>query len=122
MKKHLSIGLLSLGLLSLSFGQDNYGQWTKYREISVNTSTSGGASVSNNQRFFPMLVRLTNANFVFASALSGGADIRFAKLDGTHLPYQIERWDAANQLADVWVLMDTVYGSNNGSEIGRAHV
>jgi len=115
MKKHLSIGLLSLGLLSLSFGQDNYGQWTKYREISVNTSTSGGASVSNNQRFFPMLVRLTNANFVFASALSGGADIRFAKLDGTHLPYQIERWDAANQLADVWVLMDTVYGSNNGS-------
>ena len=37
------------------------------------------------------------------------------KENGAHLKYQIERWDRSNQLAEIWVRVDTVYG-NNGSQ------
>jgi len=47
-----------------------------------------------------------NPAFSFAQALAGGLDIRFASSTGTHLPYQIERFDQAGQLAEIWVKAD----------------
>ena len=49
-----------------------------------------------------------------------GADIRFAKMDGTHLAYQIERWvDGVNDkdTADIWVKIDTVFGNSDAQFI-----
>jgi hypothetical protein len=62
-----------------------------------------------------MLLRLTSSNFNFAQAQDNGGDIRFASSLGKKLSYQIERWNRASQLAEVWVLADTVKG-NNGTQ------
>ena len=81
--------------------------------IALNT-TSNGANVANNVYNFPVLVRLTSSNFSgFGPVQAGGADIRFSKsADYTKaLPYQIQRWDATRDLAEIWVLLDTVSGT-----------
>jgi hypothetical protein len=88
--------------------------WHFTKRLYLNT-TSTGASVAGNVMDFPVLVRLTAADFSFNEALAGGADIRFTKSDLTPLPYEIERWDASLGSAEIWVKTDTVYG-NNGSQ------
>jgi hypothetical protein len=88
--------------------------WHFTKRLYLNT-TPTGASVAGNVLDFPVLVRLTAADFSFNEALAGGADIRFTKSDLTPLPYEIERWDASLGSAEIWVKTDTVYG-NNGSQ------
>ncbi len=78
----------------------------------MNTGASG-ANITTNQSNYPLLVRLTAANFPFSQALSTGADLRFADSSGALLPYEIERFDATNKLAEIWVSIPTVYGNNN---------
>jgi hypothetical protein len=85
--------------------------WTFSKKLVLNTTVSG-AAVSNNVVHFPVLVRLTKSNFVFSEAAGDGRDMRFAKQDNAPLPYEIERWDSANGLAEVWVCVDTVYGND----------
>jgi hypothetical protein len=89
-----------------------YPTWKYSKRLYLNT-TASGAGVSGNVLGFPVLVRLTDSNFVFNQAQIYGEDIRFAKSDYTPLSYEIERWDSANQKAEVWVKVDTVYGGNN---------
>ncbi|MBD3393538.1 MAG: DUF2341 domain-containing protein, partial [Chitinivibrionales bacterium] len=60
----------------------------------------------------PLLIRLTSSNFNFAQAQGNGQDIRFAKFDETHFPYEIDKWDSAGSSAHIWVRIDTVYGNN----------
>ncbi|MBN1306462.1 MAG: hypothetical protein JXA18_00995, partial [Chitinispirillaceae bacterium] len=73
-------------------GAEDYATWSYSQRILLNT-TSTGAEVNGTIRRFPVLIRLNPGNFKFFSQTrAGGADIRFAKSDGTHLPYQIERW------------------------------
>ena len=99
---------------------DNYSQWPNSNVISVNTSASG-AGVAGTVTRFPVLVRLNPGNFAgFGATLAGGADIRFEKLNGTHLPYQIERWvthAGNNDTADIWVKLDTIFGNNSSQQI-----
>jgi PKD repeat protein len=99
---------------------DDYTQWSFSSVIVLNTTVTG-ANVANNVTGFPVLIRLTPANFTgFANTLAGGADIRFAKTNGVHLSYQIERWvDGANNndTAVIWVRVDTVYGNNSTQSI-----
>src|SRR5271157_2685701 len=90
-----------------AYGAEDYTQWAHACNITLNSSATG-ANVATQQLGFPVLVRLTSATpaFSFAQAMTAGQDIRFSKSDGTHLPYQIERFDQANQLAEVWVKAD----------------
>ena len=90
--------------------------WKYAQLLRLNTSNSG-ANIQGNVYNFPVLIRLPAGNFLFAHAKTGGADIRFAKRDNTSLPYEIERWDAVNQLAEIWVKVDTVYGNNDTQSI-----
>ena len=84
---------------------ENYATWSYHMPIQLNTSATG-ANVANNVYNFPVLVRLTSSNFSgFSQTLPGGADIRFSKTDYTKpFPYQIQRWDATDNLAEIWVL------------------
>src|SRR3954468_6874888 len=97
---------------ALSFAQENYSQWSKYRNITVNT-TSSGANVANAVANFPVLVRLTSAHAdVFSQAAAAGADIRFTDSTGAvRFKHQRERWDSAGQLAEFWVLVPSVGGN-----------
>ena len=102
-----------------------YPTWKYSKRLYLNT-TATGAGVYGNVLGFPVLVRLTNSNFVFNQAQIYGEDIRFAKSDNTPLSYEIERWDSANQKAEVWVNVDTVHGGNSAQYLemfwGRSDV
>jgi hypothetical protein len=86
--------------------------WKYARRLVLNTSSSGVA-VSGNVVNFPVLIRLNGINFAFSQAETDGADIRFTKPDNTFLPYEVERWDHITELAEIWVRVDTVYGSDS---------
>ena len=86
--------------------------WKHVGDIILNTSATG-ANVVSTVTNFPVLVRLSSANFNFSQAQPGGTDIRFAKIDNTFLPYEIERWDDAGRQAEIWVKVDTVRGNDS---------
>ena len=95
---------------------DDYTKWHYSTNVYINTK-EGGANINTDQSNFPLLVRLTSANFNFNQAQSGGQDIRFAKSTGVHFPYQIERWDNVNDVAEIWVLVDVIKGYNDAQYI-----
>ncbi len=91
-----------------------YPEWRYTTVLTLNT-TATGAEVAGNVAKFPLLVRLTEENFPFSQAQSSGADIRFTRSDTLTLPCEIERWDPVSGLAEVWVLVDTVFGDSSQS-------
>jgi hypothetical protein len=91
-------------------------QWKYSRALHLNTSASG-ADVSGSVYDFPVVIRLNSALFDFSKAQADGRDIRFTKADNVFLPYEIERWDAVNQQAEIWVKVDTVHGGDSDQAI-----
>ena len=96
----------------LSFPNTALSTFTYSNKIYVNTTPSG-ANISTNQTNYPLLVRLNSANFNFSQARSDGGDLRFADSTGSLLSYEIERFDATNKAAEIWVLVPTIYANNN---------
>lgn len=90
--------------------------WKYSRYIFFNT-TVNGANVAESVIQFPLLIRLNKSNFDFSQAQPDGADILFTKANGTRLPYEIDRWDAVNGCAEIWVKVDTVYGNDSSQFI-----
>ncbi|MBN2037277.1 MAG: DUF2341 domain-containing protein [Chitinispirillaceae bacterium] len=86
--------------------------WKHAQRLVLNTSATG-ADVAGIVYGFPVLVRLTGANFDFSQAQTGGADLRYTKQDNTFLPIEIERWDSLDRTAEIWVNVDTVFGGND---------
>jgi hypothetical protein len=94
-----------------------YAAWTNSRTIRLNTGVTG-ANVAGAVRNFPVLIRLTSAEAaIFSAAKAGGADIRFSKSNDSALPYQIERWNATANRAEIWVKVDTVKGNDSAQTI-----
>ena len=93
--------------------------WRFSKRLYLSTTVTG-ASVQGNVLSFPALVRLTNNNFDFSQAKNDGSDIRFFKPDGSPFFYEIERWDAAAQAAEIWVKVDTVFGNSDSHFIVMA--
>ncbi|MBF0431260.1 MAG: DUF2341 domain-containing protein [Fibrobacteria bacterium] len=96
----------------ISFNGEDYQNWNKSRSFLINTSESG-ANISAHVIEFPLLVRLDTSNFDFSQAQNQGQDIRFVKSTGETMPFEIETWDVSGSQAEVWVLIDTVYGNRN---------
>jgi hypothetical protein len=86
--------------------------WVYARKIVINTAASG-AGTTGTITHFPVLVRLTDGDFPFSQAEPSGLDIRFVRVDSLFLPYEIERWDAANKQAEIWVMVDTIFGNDS---------
>jgi hypothetical protein len=93
-----------------------YAAWKYAKQLFLNTTVSG-ADIPGNVNNFPLLVRLSDATFDFSQAQSGGEDIRFAKPNGSPLAHEIERWDATERRAEIWVKVDTVYGNSSSQRI-----
>lgn len=97
---------------------EDYATWTDSIVITLNT-TSSGANITSDIADFPVLLRLNAGNFSgFSVTEPGGADIRFVNKNGNPLPHEIERWDDTNDSAEVWVLVDSIYGNNSTQWIG----
>jgi hypothetical protein len=113
MRTNILAGLLAAAAATVG-AQEDYSTWAHVKAVTVNTAaTGGGANITTGVAGFPVLVRLTSAQSeIFTQAKAGGADIRFRRLPGPHLPYQIERWDTAAKVAEIWVRLDTVMGNN----------
>lgn len=90
--------------------------WKSSKKLILNTSASG-ADVAGTVTEFPVLIRLTNLNFDFATAAPDGSDLRFSSSSGTPFPYEIERWDRASGHAEVWVSVDTIRGNDSTQHI-----
>ncbi len=103
-------GMILAASGSVAFGQ-LYTGWSGYQDFIMNPGATG---ITSNQVNFPVLIRLTSANsavFNTASFPNTPNDLRFAKGGNLNAgyPYQVERWDATHQLAEIWVLVDTVF-------------
>ncbi|MDB5105467.1 MAG: hypothetical protein JWP91_3156 [Fibrobacteres bacterium] len=92
---------------------EDYAAWPNATDVILNTSATG-AGVAGTVANFPVLVRLTSANFPFSQAGGKGRDIRFSKQDRTPLDYEIERWDSTRAQAEIWVRLDEVRGNAAG--------
>ncbi|MBI3962177.1 MAG: DUF2341 domain-containing protein, partial [Deinococcus sp.] len=67
---------------------------------------------------FPLLVKLTGANFDFSLAQTSGQDLRFLDADNaTQLSYEIESWDPARQEAYVWVKVPQIAAAPSADHI-----
>ncbi len=108
----INFGIFALLCLGNVFCQENYSTWAKYKDVTINT-TSTGANVSGGVANFPLLVRLTSANAdVFSQSAFNGADIRFTDSTGTvRLKHERERWDTTGKVAEFWVLVPSVAGN-----------
>jgi hypothetical protein len=106
-------------LVHAASAADTLTTWQYSTTILLNTSSSG-ANVATTQKNFPVLVRLTSANAaaLFASARSDGGDLRFSHAGDTgQLAYELNKYDAVNQRAVIWVKADSVKGNAAGQTI-----
>ncbi len=90
--------------------------WTYARKIAVGP-VSSGISISGWVTDFPLLVRLTSANFDFSQAAPDGRDLRFTGPGGEVLDFEIERWRGTESLAEIWVRLDSLRWDAPGQEI-----
>lgn len=87
--------------------------WTARKKISLNTTETGAATKEALVQF-AIPVRLHTGNFLFPDARPDGKDIRFVAADDkTPLKFHIERYDAANELAIIWVQVPRLPGASN---------
>ncbi len=82
--------------------------WTQRTRVVLDTSAQG-VPTSEPVQSFALALRLHSGNFDFVAAQPDGADLRLVATDDkTPLAFRIERWDATNELAVVWVLVPTL--------------
>jgi biopolymer transport protein ExbB len=100
--------------------------YTIRKKITLDTTSAGGA-IGDSIGTVPVLIRLHDGDFQFASAKDDGSDIRFiAGDDKTPLAYHIEKYDSLLGEAFVWVKVPDLkpgaattvwlYYGNNGTK------
>ena len=78
--------------------------WPSRNKISVDA-----AGITEPIASAPVLVRLHSGNFDFTSVNIDGGDVRFVAADDkTELKFYIEKFDAVNELAIIWVHLPSV--------------
>jgi biopolymer transport protein ExbB len=83
--------------------------WDQAWSYRMKVSLDATAVMSAQLDQVPVAVRLHNGNFAFFGCNQDGSDIRFVAADDkTPLPYHIDRYDAANGIAVVWVRLPNV--------------
>ncbi len=85
--------------------------WQHEGTVTVNAAAAG-LNPSDTLFNFPLLLRLTSANFDFSSAKKKGEDLRVVKPNNVLVPFEIEQWDSANGAAAIWISVDTLCGSS----------
>lgn len=98
------------------------GDWSHRSKITVDT-TAAGTNTPEALSSVPLAIRLHSGNFDFTAAQPEGQDLRVvAGDDKTPLPFRIERFDAVNELAVLWVLMPALAPNTAGSAANTVYV
>ncbi len=79
---------------------------------------AGAAGIAGDVTGYPLLVRITKEQFDFGLARRPGEGLIFLDQTGGRLPFQIERWDAIQGKAEVWVGTKVLKGAMDGQDIG----
>jgi biopolymer transport protein ExbB len=111
--------LLILALLVPAVSQAWWSNDWKFRkEITLDLSATG-ANVTESVSDVPVLIRLHAGNFgYFADTKADGSDLRVvAGDDKTPLQFHVERFDATNQLAFLWVRLPQLAGGSKDAKI-----
>ena len=105
----LSLVMFLLLAMAMQSAQANWNAaWTKRAKVTLNTADSG-LQLTGPVESVPVAVRLHAGNFQFLDAKPDGSDLRFiAADDKTPLKSHIEKFDAINELAIVWVQVPKV--------------
>ena len=121
MKRHACALLFCVSALfpALARAQDAvatavaYSGWKHQGSLALLT-TPDGANLPATATVvdFPVLVRLNTFWFDFSQAKAAGDDLRFSDASGKPLAYQIEDWDAAAGVANVWVRVPQIKGND----------
>lgn len=82
--------------------------WTGRKQVTLNTA-EGGARINAPVASALVALRLHAGNFSFLDAKEDGSDLRFIGADDkTPLKFHIERFDAINELAVIWVQVPSI--------------
>ena len=93
--------------------------WSQRTRLTLDTSAKG-LETREAVAAMPLAIRLHAGNFDFVVARPDGSDLRvLAADDKTVLAHRIERFDASNELAVLWVQLPTVLA---GSDKNTVHV
>lgn len=104
MKNFIAMVTFLIGLLPLLTQAAWDPSWTYQQKIKIDTTGITQASSD-----VPVVIRLHSGNFDFLTANIDGADIRFVTADDkTELDYFIEKFDAVNELAIIWVKLPNI--------------
>lgn len=87
--------------------KDPYQAW-KHRGLVIVNLKPLGMDRAWSEAGFPLLLRLAKANFNFTQASGNGSDVRFSRLDGTPIPYELARWEPGSDRAEIWFRADTL--------------
>jgi biopolymer transport protein ExbB len=114
-RKLITILLLLVPSLSQAWWNDD---WNFRKEIALDLTPAGG-DIAATATDVPVLLRLSLANFqYFADVKPDGSDFRaIAGDDKTPLKFHVERFDAANQMAFIWVKVPRLPGATNTEKI-----
>jgi biopolymer transport protein ExbB len=107
-------------MAALAAGSWWNGDWKYRKEIGFDLSATG-ADVAGTAQDVPVLVRLSLANFsYFNDTKPDGSDFRvMAGDDKTPLKFHIERFDAQNQMAFLWIAVPRLTG---GAKSDKAYL
>jgi hypothetical protein len=95
-----------------SFAGEDYSQWPRSRKIYLNTAAAG---IRDTLPDYPLLLRLDSTKFDFKTW--DIKSVRFADAAGRRLPYEVERYDAEESRAEIWVRLDTLWGDSKNNYI-----
>jgi hypothetical protein len=83
--------------------------WKNRKKIIIDSS-----KIDEPLSKFPVLVKLDSNNFDFNKAQLNGEDVRFInQTNQIEYDYEIERWDANNQEAEIWIKLDSVLSDDD---------
>ncbi len=115
MRKLLACLLLLTPTLSHAWWND---EWNFRKEITLDLTRAGG-DIAATAADVPVLLRLSLGNFsYFADVKPDGSDFRVVAADDkTPLKFHVERFDATNQMAFIWVKVPQLTGGVNTDRI-----
>ena len=101
---HVILAAASLFALNANAADGfNADDW-KHKQKTLLNTTAEGVELKQGATQLPLALRLHTGNFAFAEAKPDGSDLRVTAADGkTPLRFHIEKYDATNELAVVWV-------------------